>query len=135
MGSSANGTAEVLLNPAKVAHMAEMYQLPLVTGGGWHRQNAHLIAAVNNGWMTEHHAIAALMCDKIFVDPVSGERDLPLSDKPGLGLELNVDGRVREAEEQAGARLGTHQLIITKPGTPEVRLRRSLHPISRASAR
>jgi L-alanine-DL-glutamate epimerase-like enolase superfamily enzyme len=87
----------------KVAHMAEMYQLPLVTGGGWHLQNAHLIAAVNNGWMTEHHAIAALMCDRLFVDtikPVKGK--FRLGDKPGLGLQLNEDA-VREAAERGRA--------------------------------
>src|SRR5262249_50816087 len=35
----------------KVAHMAEMYNLPLATGGSWHLQNCHLIAGVRNGWM------------------------------------------------------------------------------------
>ena len=81
----------------KVAHMAEMHQLPLVTGGGWHLQNAHLIAAVNNGWMTEFHALAALVCDQIFVDPIKPEKGkLRLSQKPGLGLQVNEDA-VREA--------------------------------------
>lgn len=81
----------------KVAHMAEMYQLPLVTGGGWHPQNAHLIAAVNNGWMTEIFVISGLMCETIFVDPPKPSKGkLRLSDKPGLGLQLNDDA-VREA--------------------------------------
>ena len=84
----------------KVAHLAEMYQLPLVTGGGWHPQNAHLIAAVNNGWMTEIFAISGLVCETLFVDaikPVRGK--LRLGDKPGLGLRLNDDA-VREAAER-----------------------------------
>ena len=87
----------------KVAHMAEMYQLPLVTGGGWHPQNAHLIAAVNNGWMTEIFVISGLMCEAIFVDapkPIKGK--LSLSDKPGLGLKLNEDA-VHEAAERGRA--------------------------------
>ncbi len=84
----------------KVAHMAEMYQLPLVTGGGWHLQNAHLIAAVGNGWMTEHTAFEGPLCEKIFVDsPKPKKGKLRLSDKPGLGLQLNDDA-VREAVER-----------------------------------
>ena len=35
----------------KVAHLAEAHHLPMVTGGAWHLQNAHLIAAATNGWM------------------------------------------------------------------------------------
>jgi L-alanine-DL-glutamate epimerase-like enolase superfamily enzyme len=80
----------------KVAHMAEMYQLPLATGGGWHLQNAHLIAAVSNGWMTEYHTLAALLCEAVFVDPPKPRKGkLPLTDKPGLGLEPNREA-VRE---------------------------------------
>jgi L-rhamnonate dehydratase len=81
----------------KVAHMAEMYQLPLVTGGGFHLQNLHLIAAVNNGWMTEYVVFTGPLCEAIFVDTVKPEKGkLRLSEKPGLGLQLN-DAAVREA--------------------------------------
>ena len=41
-----------LAQSVKVPHMAEMYHLPMVTGGASHLQNAHLIAAVTNGSMT-----------------------------------------------------------------------------------
>jgi len=87
----------------KIAHMAEMYQLPLVTGGGWHLQNVHLIAAVNNGWMTEFTVLTALVCETIFVDPIKpANGKLRLSEKPGLGLELNEDA-VLEAVKRGRA--------------------------------
>jgi L-alanine-DL-glutamate epimerase-like enolase superfamily enzyme len=85
----------------KVAHMAEAFQLPVVTGGAWHLQNAHLIAAVTNGWMVEYHALAAGVSETIFADPVTPKNGkLRLSDKPGLGLTLN-DAAVKEAKERA----------------------------------
>jgi hypothetical protein len=37
----------------KVAQRAEMFQLPLATGGGWDLPNGHLIGGVANGWLTE----------------------------------------------------------------------------------
>ena len=74
----------------KVAHMAEMYHLPLSTGGAFHLQNAHLIGGVSNGWMTEYHLLVAQASEIIFVDPPKPEGGrLPLLEKPGLGLELN----------------------------------------------
>ncbi|HLF05223.1 MAG TPA: mandelate racemase/muconate lactonizing enzyme family protein [Dehalococcoidia bacterium] len=75
----------------KVAHMAEMFHLPLATGGAFHSQNAHLIGGVPNGWMTEYHLLLAQATEAIFVDapkPEAGRLALP--DKPGLGLELNA---------------------------------------------
>jgi L-alanine-DL-glutamate epimerase-like enolase superfamily enzyme len=83
----------------KVAHMAEMFHLPLATGGAFHSQNAHLIAGVANGWMTEYHLVLAQTTEAIFPDapkPQGGR--LPLSDKPGLGLELD-EAAVREYSE------------------------------------
>jgi L-alanine-DL-glutamate epimerase-like enolase superfamily enzyme len=74
----------------KVAHMAEMFHLPLATGGAFHSQNAHLIAGVSNGWMTEYHLLVAQATSAIFPDapkPLGGR--LPLPEKPGLGLDLD----------------------------------------------
>jgi L-alanine-DL-glutamate epimerase-like enolase superfamily enzyme len=87
----------------KVAHLAEMYQLPVVTGGGWYMHNAHLIGAVRNGWMTEYHVLAAPVCETIFQDtiqPVNGR--YRISERPGLGLTLNDDA-VRDAKARAKA--------------------------------
>jgi len=84
----------------KSAHLAETYQIPIVTGGAWHLQNAHLIAGVTNGWMTEYHAMAAAICERLFIDPLmpTGGR-LVMNDRPGLGLEMDVDV-VDEARER-----------------------------------
>jgi L-rhamnonate dehydratase len=89
----------------KVAHLAEMFQIPLVNGGAWYLQNAHLIAAVPNGWMAEYHAMATAATEAIFVDTIRPKNGkLRLSDKPGLGLTLNDDAvadfkaRARKAE-------------------------------------
>ena len=83
----------------KVAHMAEMYHLPLATGGAFHLQNAHLIAGVSNGWMTEYHLLMAQASETIFANaPKPKDGWLPLVEKPGLGLEL-VEAAVREYTE------------------------------------
>jgi L-alanine-DL-glutamate epimerase-like enolase superfamily enzyme len=76
----------------KIAHLAELRHLPLVTGGAFHHPNAHLIAAVTNGWMTEYHSLAAALTEYLFVDPVKPvDGMLRLGDRPGLGLELDPD--------------------------------------------
>lgn len=91
----------------KAAHLAEMHQLPVVTGGAWHLQNAHLIAAVSNGWMTEYHTFAAALCDAIFVDPTQPANGrLVMSDRPGLGLSLNA-AAVDDAKARAAANKDT----------------------------
>jgi L-alanine-DL-glutamate epimerase-like enolase superfamily enzyme len=93
----------------KVAHLAEMFQIPLVTGGAWYLQNAHLIAAAPNGWMTEYHAMATAATETIFKDTIKPKNGkLRLSDKPGLGLTLDDDAvkdardRARSVEQQRG---------------------------------
>jgi L-rhamnonate dehydratase len=80
----------------KVAHMAEMYHLPLSTGGAFHLQNAHLIGGVSNGWMTEYHLLVAQANEIIFSNAPKPEGGwLPLLEKPGMGLELD-EAAVRE---------------------------------------
>lgn len=74
----------------KVAHLAQAFNLPVATGGGWPHINAHLIAAVLNGWRVEYHLPMQLAGEAIFVDPpaaVDGWVTLP--ERPGLGLEPN----------------------------------------------
>jgi len=74
----------------KVAHMAEMFHLPLATGGGWYLQNGHLIAGVANGWLTEFHLLRERIYEVVYIQPpVARHGRLPLPDKPGMGLELN----------------------------------------------
>lgn len=76
----------------KVAHLAEMFHLPLATGGGWYLQNGQLIAGVSNGWLTEFHLLRERIYDVIYVDPpVARNGRLPLPEEPGMGLELDED--------------------------------------------
>jgi L-alanine-DL-glutamate epimerase-like enolase superfamily enzyme len=89
----------------KIAHAAELFQLPVVTGGGWHLQNGHLIAGVTNGWMTEYHALAGQVGDVLFVDPIRPQAGkLRLGDAPGLGLTLN-EAAVQDAKERGRSEL------------------------------
>lgn len=74
----------------KVAHMAEMFHLPLANGGGWYLQNGQLIAGVSNGWLVEFHLLREPIYEAVYVNPPVAENGfLPLPDKPGMGLELN----------------------------------------------
>lgn len=74
----------------KVAHMAEMYHLPLAAGGGFYLLNAHLLAGVTNGWMTEYHLILEAVWDAIFTGaPAPRNGRLRLSDAPGLGIGVD----------------------------------------------
>jgi L-rhamnonate dehydratase len=80
----------------KVAHMAELFHLPLANGGGWYLQNAHLFAGVANGWLVEFHLLREPIYAALYIDPpVAQNGRLPMTDKPGMGLELNQDA-VRE---------------------------------------
>lgn len=76
----------------KVAHMAQAFNLPIANGGGWPHHNAHLMAAVANGWRVEFHAQMWLIGEAIYHDPprpVNGWVTLP--ERPGLGLEPKED--------------------------------------------
>ena len=76
----------------KVAHMAEMYHLPMATGGAFHLHNSHIIGGVANGLMTEFHLGSSQTTDAVFVNPPRPVRGrLQLLSGPGLGLELNHD--------------------------------------------
>ncbi len=75
-----------------------MDQLPLATGGAFYWQNAHLMAGVSSGWMTECHLMIAQTSETIFVNATKPEGGrLSLLEQPGLGLEL--DEAVKECTE------------------------------------
>jgi L-rhamnonate dehydratase len=74
----------------KIAHLAQAYNLPLVTGAGEPHFNMHLIAGVANGWMVECHYGHMLRDELIFVNPPRFDHNwLTLPEKPGTGMELN----------------------------------------------
>lgn len=72
----------------RVAHLAQAFDLPLANGGGWPHHNAHLIAAVANGWRVEFHYVMWKASEFMFAGASSpSEGWVTLTDAPGLGLE------------------------------------------------
>lgn len=76
----------------KVAHLAQCFNLPLANGGGWPHHNAHLMAAVPNGWRVEFHIPMWYVGNAIFEgapQPEAGWVTLP--ERPGLGFDPKAD--------------------------------------------
>ena len=80
----------------KIAAMAQAFNVPIANGGAWPFHNMHLHAGLANGGLVEYHAGAIGMYEAIYDDlPRPNNGWLELTERPGLGLEPNVD-RVRE---------------------------------------
>ncbi|MCE2403692.1 MAG: mandelate racemase/muconate lactonizing enzyme family protein [Dehalococcoidia bacterium] len=76
----------------KVAHMAQAFNLPIANGGGWPHHNAHLQAAMSNGWRVEFHYLMWQVGETIYRDPPGPKRGwVTLTEEPGLGLDPNGD--------------------------------------------
>ena len=76
----------------KVAHLAQCFNLPIANGGGWPHHNAHLMAAVPNGWRVEFHMIMWFTGNMLYDGAPQPEAGwVTLSDRPGLGLEPKED--------------------------------------------
>jgi len=76
----------------KVAHLAQIYNLPLAHGGGWPLFNLHTLAGLMNGWILEWHLGMVQVGELLFPDaprPVDGRIAVP--DRPGLGLTVDRD--------------------------------------------
>jgi L-rhamnonate dehydratase len=77
---------------AKVAGMAQAFNIPIANGGGWPHHNMHLQAGMANGSRVEFHYIMWKVGEAIFKDPPRPERGwVTLLDAPGLGLDPNPD--------------------------------------------
>ena len=75
---------------AKIAGMAEAFNVGIDNGGAWPHFNMHLHAGLANGGLIEMHYLAVECCKQIFdglPDPEGGWLTLP--DKPGLGFDIN----------------------------------------------
>jgi L-alanine-DL-glutamate epimerase-like enolase superfamily enzyme len=73
----------------KAAGLAQAFNLPVGNGDQF---DLHLHAAVPNGWRAEIHVNNWLTADVVYRDlpkPVGGW--ITLTEKPGLGLEINED--------------------------------------------
>ena len=76
----------------KVAHLAQIYNLPIANGGGWPLFNMHTMAGLMNGWLVEFHLGMQFVGEHLFVDPPQPHRGtVSISNAPGLGLEPNRD--------------------------------------------
>ncbi|NNU80172.1 mandelate racemase/muconate lactonizing enzyme family protein [Halovulum dunhuangense] len=76
----------------KVAHLAQIYNMPIANGGGWPLFNMHLLAGMMNGWIVEWHLGMVAVGETMFTDapkPKDGFIEIP--DRPGLGLTLDRD--------------------------------------------
>jgi L-alanine-DL-glutamate epimerase-like enolase superfamily enzyme len=74
----------------KVAGMARAFGVPVDNGGTFPYQNMHLHGGVGNGGMVEFHVAVTDICHQLYTDlPDHSRGSLTLSDKPGLGYELN----------------------------------------------
>ncbi len=75
----------------KVAHLAQTYNLPYASAGGWPHHNMQLIAGIG-GWGVEVHMSTWVAGEAIFVDaPVPDGGRITISDDPGIGLTYNED--------------------------------------------
>lgn len=76
----------------KIAHLAQSFSLSIANGGGWPHHNAHLHAAVWNGWRVEFHYVMWMVGEAIFNDAPKPEKGwVTLSERPGLGMEPKED--------------------------------------------
>ena len=76
----------------KVAHMAQMYNLPIANGGGWPLHNMHSMAGLMNGWRVEFHLDMQNVGEQVFVSPPRPENNIvKIPAAPGLGLTPRAD--------------------------------------------
>ena len=76
----------------KIASLASAFNISVDNGGAWPFFNQHLQAGVSNGGLVEYHYSSVEACKQIYTDlPVPQAGWLEMSDKPGLGFELNHD--------------------------------------------
>ncbi len=81
----------------KVAHAAQMFNVPVANGGGWPHLNMHLIAGLMNGWRVEYHLGMQRAGEWIFKDPPRPDGDIVrIPAAPGLGMDVDTD-RLRES--------------------------------------
>ena len=77
---------------AKIAGMAQAFNVPIANGGAWIHHNMHLQAGMANGTLAEFHYVAVECCKKMYKalpEPKDGWLDLPQT--PGLGFEPDLE--------------------------------------------
>ncbi len=85
----------------KVAHMAQCADVTIANGGGWPHFNAHLQAAMSNGWRVEYHlGHAAIDAMLLLEAPEPRDGMLRIPDRPGLGFRSDF-AELEEHRERA----------------------------------
>ncbi|MBT5810509.1 MAG: mandelate racemase/muconate lactonizing enzyme family protein [Rhodospirillaceae bacterium] len=83
---------------AKIAGMAQAFNVTIDNGGAWPFHNMHLHAGVANGGLVECHYLSIQTCKRIFKSvPEPEDGWLALPEAPGLGLDPDLDA-VRDLE-------------------------------------
>ena len=73
---------------AKVAAMAQAFNIPIATGGGMHLHNMHLQAGMSNGSLVEFHYLAWAMYDAAFQPSLAPDKGwVTVPERPGVGFE------------------------------------------------
>jgi L-alanine-DL-glutamate epimerase-like enolase superfamily enzyme len=82
----------------KIAHLAQIYNMPIANGGGWPLFNMHLLAGMMNGWIVEWHLGMVAVGERLFPDaPKPKDGFIEILDRPGLGLILD-DAAYKETQ-------------------------------------
>ena len=85
---------------AKVAAMAQAFNIPIANGGGWPHHNMHLQGAMANGWRVEYHYLMWRVGETIYKNPPGPEKGwVTLPETPGLGLEPNEEALAEYLEK------------------------------------
>lgn len=78
---------------AAIAGRAAEHAVPVANGAGWPLVNMHLMAGLENGWLIEQHVAQSGIEKAVFVDPPTPvDGCIAIREKPGLGLEINIEG-------------------------------------------
>jgi L-alanine-DL-glutamate epimerase-like enolase superfamily enzyme len=77
---------------ARIAGMAQAFNVAIGNGGAWPFHNMHLHAGLAHGGFVEYHLVAVAVCRAIYGDlPVAEGGELTLADAPGLGFTPDWD--------------------------------------------
>lgn len=96
-----------LTTGAKVGALAQARNVTLANGGAFPYHNMHLHAGLANGGLVEWHLVAVEMCKAIFDGLPEAEGEvLKLTDKPGLGFDLNREAIAEFAKRPMSAGRG-----------------------------
>lgn len=85
----------------KIAHMTQCADVTIANGGGWPHFNAHLQAAMTNGWRVEYHLGHAAIGEMLLLEAPTPDHGLiHIPGLPGLGFRDDLSA-LEEYREQS----------------------------------